>query len=194
MPDSYFTSLSNVFPSTAIQSIASHFGIPERTILGGVQAAIAAIVSGLAQRSNDQGFVGQVVQMASSTPDNAVSSALSSDVLSNPNSSSSVSAGNRLLSSIFGGRLGSLTNALSGQTSLGSTATSSLLALGSTAVLGLLGKKLRDGSLNASSLPGFLQKESVALQGYVPTGFGIPAAATTHKVVGDPVMGQKIDV
>ena len=192
MPDSYFSPLSNVLPSSVIQSIAGHFGVPERTILGGAQSSIAAIVSGLAQRSNDRGFVGQLVQMASSTPDNAVSSALSSDVLTNPNSSS-VFGGNQLLNSIFGGRLGSLTNVLSGQTGLGSAATSSLLALGGTSVLSLLGRKLRDGSLNASNLPGFLQTESAALQGYVPTGFGgIPAAATTHKVDVDPVIAQSV--
>src|SRR5215469_14294029 len=115
MPDSYFSSLSSMLPSTAVQSIAGHFGVPERTILGGVQSSIAAIVGGLAERSNDKAFVGQVVQLASSTPENAVSSALSSDVLTNPNSYS-VSGSNQLLSSLFGGRLGSLANALGGQT------------------------------------------------------------------------------
>lgn len=195
MPDSYFSPLSNVLSSATIQSIASHFGVPEQTILGGVHSSMAAIVSGLAQRSSDRGFIGQLIQMASSTPENAVSSALSSDVLTNPNSST-VSGANQLLSSVFGGRLGSLTNAVSGQTGLGAGATSSLLSLAGTTVLGLLGKKLRDGSLNASSLPGFLQSESHALQGYVPRGFGIPAAAPagvgTHKVDVDPVVAQSV--
>ena len=193
MPDSLFSLLSSVLPSTAIQSIAGHLGVPERTILTGVQSSFASIVSGLAQKSNDTGFVNQLVQLASSTPENAVSSALSSDILTNPNSAS-VSGGNHLLSSIFGGRIGSLNNALSGQTGLGSGATSSLLALGATTVLSLLGKKLRDGSLNASNLFGFLQKESAALQGYVPAGFGVPAAAATHKVDVDPVIAQAVQL
>jgi hypothetical protein len=192
MPDSYFTSLFNVLPTTAIQSIASHFGAPERTIVDGVQSSIAATVNGIAQKANDKGFMGQLVQLASSTPDNAVSSVLSSDVLTNPNSSA-VSGSNQLLNSVFGGRLASLTNALSGKTGLGSAATSSLMALGGTTVLSMLGRKLRDGSLNASTLPGFLQKESAALQGYVPTGFGsIPAGVGAQRV--DPVVAQKIDV
>ena len=191
MPESYFSPLSSVLSSSAIQNIASHFGVPEQTILSGVHSSMAAIVSGLAQRSNDRGFVSHLAQMASSTPENAVSSALSSDVLTNPNSSA-VGGGNQLLSSVFGGKLGSLTNAIGGQTGLGAAATSSLLALSGTTVLGLIGKKLRDGSLSESSLPGFLQNESTALQGYVPRGFGVaPVAAGAYK---DPVIRQQIEI
>jgi OmpA-OmpF porin, OOP family len=193
MPDSYFSPLSSVLSSSAIQNIAGHFGVPEQTILGGVHSSMAAIVSGLAQRSNDRGFVGQLAQMASSTPENSISSALSSDALTNPNSAS-VSGGSQMLNSVFGGRLGSLTNAISGQTGLGSMATSSLLALSGTTVLGLIGKKLRDGSLNANSLPGFLQNESSSLQGYVPRGFGAPAPVAAYQADRDPVIAQKIDI
>jgi OOP family OmpA-OmpF porin len=196
MSDSYLSSLSNVLPSSAVQSIASHFGASERTISGGVLSSIAAVVSGLVQRSGDKNFMGQIAQLASSTPQNAVTSALSSDVLTNPNSSA-LSGSNQLLAGIFGGRLGALTDALSSQTGLRSTATSSLLGLGATTVLGLLGNKFRDGSLNASSLPGFLQKESTALQGYLPAGFSsIPTAVTTHthKVDVNPVVAQTVQV
>jgi outer membrane protein OmpA-like peptidoglycan-associated protein len=59
----------------------------------------------------------------------------------------------------------------------------------------MLGNKFRDGSLNASSLPGFLQKESAAMQGHLPVGFSAgPAAATTHKVDVNPVVAQAVQV
>jgi outer membrane protein OmpA-like peptidoglycan-associated protein len=74
MPDSYLEALSNVLPSSAVQTIAGQFGASERTVLSGVQSAIAAVVTGLAQKSNDKGFMGQIAQLASSTPENAVSS------------------------------------------------------------------------------------------------------------------------
>ena len=193
MPDSYLSSLSSVLPTTAIQSIASHFGASDRTIFDGIQSSIAAVASGLAQKANDQGFIGQLIRLASSAPENAVSSALSRDALTNPNSST-LSAGNQLLTSIFGGRLGWLTDALGSQTGLRSAGASSLLALGGTTVLGLLGNKLRDGSLNAGNLPGFLQKESAALQGHLPVGFSnMPAVVTTtHKVDVNPVVAQSV--
>lgn len=194
MSDSYLSSLSNVLPATAVQNIASHFGVSERTILGGVQSSIAAVVSGLFQKSGDKGFMSQLAQLASSTPETAVTSALSQDALANPHSSA-LSGSHQLLSNIFGGRLGSLTDSLGAQTGLPSTATTSLLALGGTTVLGLLGSKLRDGSLNASTLPGFLQKENVALQGHLPAGFvSGPAVVGTHKVDVDPVIAQSVQV
>jgi outer membrane protein OmpA-like peptidoglycan-associated protein len=194
MPDSYFSSLSNLFPTSAVQSIAGHFGASERTVLSGIQSSIAAVLSGLAQKSNDKGFIGQVVQLATSTPENAATSALAHDALTNPNSSS-LSGANQLLSGVFGGKLGSITDALSSQTGLRSTAISTLLSLGGTTVLSLLGNKFRDGSLNASSLPGFLQKESAALQGHLPVGFSAgTATVTTHKVDVNPVVAQTVQV
>jgi OmpA-OmpF porin, OOP family len=57
MPDSFFTSLSNVLPSTAIQGIASHFGASEKTVLDGVQSSVAAIANGIAQKSQRQGLL-----------------------------------------------------------------------------------------------------------------------------------------
>jgi OmpA-OmpF porin, OOP family len=196
MPDSYFSSLSDVLPSTAIQNIASHFGASERTVLDGVQSSIAAIVNGIGQKANDRGLIDHVVQLASSTKENAVSSALSPDVLNNPHSSV-LSGGNQLLTSLFGGRLGALTDALSTQTGLRSAATSSLLALGGTTVLGLLGKKLRDGSLNAGNLPGFMQKEGAALRAYLPAGFSSVAATSpivAEKIDIDPVIAQSVQI
>ncbi|MCL2660921.1 MAG: OmpA family protein [Acidobacteriaceae bacterium] len=198
MPDSYFSSLSNAFPSTAFGSIAGHFGASEQTVTGGIQSSIAAIVNGMSQRSNDRGFISQIVQLASSTPENAVSSALSSDVLTNPNSYS-LSGSHQLLNSIFGGRLGSLTDAISTQTGLRSAASSVLMGLGGTTVLSMIGRKLHDGSLNANNLPGFLQQESYALQRYVPMGFAnIPApgaptyAATPPYRDVNPVVAQSV--
>jgi OOP family OmpA-OmpF porin len=194
MPDSYFSSLSNLFPTSAVQSIASHFGASERIVLSGIQSSIAAVVSGLAQKSNDKGFIGQIVQLATSTPENAATTALSHDALTNPNSSS-LSGANQLLSGVFGGKLGSITEALSSQSGLRSTAISTLLSLGGTTILSLLGNKFRDGSLNAGSLPAFLQKESAALQGHLPVGFTTsPAAVTTHKVDVNPVVAQAVQV
>jgi OmpA-OmpF porin, OOP family len=194
MPDSYLASLSRLLPSTTVQSIGSRLGVSEQTILGGVQSSIAAVVSGLLQRLNDTGLMNQVTQLASATPETVVTSALSQDALTNPNSPS-LSGANQLLNSIFGGRLGSLTDALGKQTGLRSTAASSLLALGGTTLLGLLGSKVRDGSLNANTLPGFLQRESVALQGHLPEGFSSgPAVVTTHKVDVNPVIAQTVQL
>jgi OmpA-OmpF porin, OOP family len=190
--NSYLGSLPTAFPGPAVQSIANHFGTSEKTILDGVQSSIAAVVNGLAQRSKDKGFVSQILQLASSTPENAAASALSNGSLTNP-ASTFLTGSSQFLSSVFGGRLGALTDALNSQTGLRSTAVSALLALGGQSVLGFLGGKVRDGSVSASSLPQFLADESDALQGMLPREFQKkPAAATTHKVDVNPVIAQSV--
>jgi OOP family OmpA-OmpF porin len=190
--NSYAASLSAALPTSAVQSIASHFGTSERTILDGVQSSIAAVVSGISQRSSDKGFLTQIMQLASATPENTVASALSNGSLANP-ASTFLTGGTQFLSTVFGGRLGALTETLSNQTGLRTTAASALLALGGQTVLGFLGGKVRDGSVNANSLPDFLAKESDALQGTSPTGLPKrPIPVTTHKVDVNPVVAQSV--
>lgn len=185
MPSS---SLASALPASAIQSIATNLGTSERSIFDGIQSSIAAVVSGLSQKSEDRGFLSQVLQTASAMPENAVASALSSGSLTNP-ASSFVTGGTQFLSNIFGGKLGSLTEALGKQTGLRSSAAAALLALGGQTVLGFLGGKVRDGSLNPSNLPAFLAKESDALAGVLPAGFHIVG---THKVDVNPVVAQSV--
>jgi OOP family OmpA-OmpF porin len=184
-----FPNLSSALPAESIQALASHFGASPTTIGNGIQSSIAAVVNGLAQRSGDQGLLSQFLKSASSTPDNAVSSALTSGALTNP-TSSFLTSGSQVLSSIFGGRLGSITDALGSQTGLRGAGVSALLVLGLNTVMGLVGSKVRDGSLSASNFPGFLARESEALKGFLPAGFHQqpgPVAARVEPVVARPV-------
>jgi len=128
--------------------------------------------------------------MASATPESAVASALSNGSLTNP-ASSFMTGGSQFLSTLFGNKLGAITEALGNKTGLRGAAVSTLLALGGQTVLGFLGSKVRDGSLSASSLPAFLAKESDALQEMLPPGFH---NVGTHKVEVNPVVAQAVQV
>ena len=190
MPSSYLASIAEAIPAPAIQNIASQFGASEQTILNGVQASIAAVISGLSQKSGDKTFLSQVLQTASATPESGLASALSNGGLANP-ASSFLTGARQFLSSIFGDKLGTLTEAIASKTGLRSAAATTLLAVGAQTVLGFLGGKVRDGSVNASSLPGLLTKESTALQAMLPAGFGAQAVHT-HKVDVNPVVAQTV--
>lgn len=188
MATSPITFFSESFPSNAVHNLAGNLGTSDKTVLDGVKSSIAAIVNGLSQRSGDRAFLGQTLQTASSTPENSVSSALTSGALTNPNSSF-LNSGNKFLSSIFGNRLGSVTDAIGSQTGLRSTAASALLALGGHSVLGFLGSKVREGSVNASNLPGLLAHESEELKGMLPSEFH---SVGSHKAEVDPVVAQSV--
>jgi OmpA-OmpF porin, OOP family len=193
--NSSLATLSAALPTQAIQSIASHLGTSETTILGGVQSSIAAVVNGLSQKSGDQGFLSQVLKLASATPENAVTTALSDGSVANP-ASTFLTGSTQFLSNLFGGRLSAITESLGSQTGLRTTAASTLLALGAQTVLGFLGGKVRDGSVNTSNLAGFLSREGDALKGLLPAGFHkqpIPVTGT-HKVDVNPVIAQSVQV
>lgn len=188
MATSPMTFFSQSFPSNAVHNLAGNLGTSDKTVLDGVKASIAAIVNGLSQRSGDRAFLGQTLQTASTTPENAVSSALTSGALTNPNSSFQTS-GNKFLSSIFGNRLNSVTEAIGGQTGLRTAGASALLALGGHTVLGFLGSKVREGSVNANNLPGLLAHESEELKGVLPSEFH---TVGSHRVDVDPVVAQSV--
>jgi outer membrane protein OmpA-like peptidoglycan-associated protein len=156
--------------------------------LDGLQSAVAVVINGISQRSGDKGFLRQILQQASSTPDNLVTSAISKGALSNP-SSPFMTGGTQLLSSIFGSKMDAVTEALGKQPGLKSGMASTLLALGAQTVLSFLGSRMREGSLNAGNAAAFLSRESDALQGRLPAAF---QAAGSHKVEVDPVVAQKV--
>jgi OmpA-OmpF porin, OOP family len=192
--NSSLATLSAVLPTQSIQSIASHFGASETTVLDGIQSSIATVVCGLSQKAGDQGFLSQVLKLASATSENAVSSALSNGSLTNP-ASPFLTGSSQFLSTIFGGRLSSITEALGSQMGLRSAAASGLLAIGAQTALGFIGSKVRDGSVSLSTLPGFLARESDALKGLLPEGFHRqPVPVPTHKVDVNPVVAQSVRV
>jgi OmpA-OmpF porin, OOP family len=190
VPSSYLATIADAIPASAIQSIASQFGAPEKSILDGVQSSIAAIVSGLSQKAGDKSFLNQILQSASAMPESGLASALTNGALANP-ASSLMTGAKQLLSNIFGDKLPGLTEAIAARSGLRSTAATTLLAVGGQAVLSFLGNKVRDGSVNAATLPAWLSKESTALQGMLPAGF-FSQPVHTHKVEVDPVVAQTV--
>jgi OmpA-OmpF porin, OOP family len=190
--NSSLATISAALPTHSIQSIASHFGASETTILDGLQSSVASVANGLAQKSGDQGFLSQVLKLASATPENAISSALSNGSLTNP-ASTFLTGGSQFLSTIFGGRLSAITEALGSKTGLRTSAASTLLAIGAQTVLGFIGSKVRDGSVSLTNLPSFLTRESDALKGLLPEGFHRqPVPVSTHKVDVKPVIAQSV--
>jgi OmpA-OmpF porin, OOP family len=187
---SHVATIAEAIPSSAIHNIASQFGASEKTILDGVQASVAAVISGLSQKSGDKTFLSQVLQTASAAPESGLASGLSNGALANP-ASSFLTGATQFLSSIFGDKLGTLTEAIATKTGLRSAGATTVLAVGAQTVLGFLGSKVRDGSVNASTLPSLLTKESTALQAMLPAGF-VTQAIHTHKVDVNPVVAQTV--
>jgi outer membrane protein OmpA-like peptidoglycan-associated protein len=126
----------------------------------------------------------QVTDLASKTPANALSSAVSGGQYANPGSPL-MAGGERLLSWVFGGGQGNILNSISRETGLRAAATSTIMGLGAQSVLSFLGSRVRDEGMTATGLSGFLQRESANLKSVLPASFS-EALPTSHPTEPPP--------
>jgi outer membrane protein OmpA-like peptidoglycan-associated protein len=151
------------------QAIASRLGESTQAVQGGLGAATAATLGGLAAKAGDSGFLGQIMNLAST--------ANSQNVLGNLSSLASGGASGgigdlvgKFLPMVFGSQQGSVAGAIAQQSGLGASSVTSLLKMAAPLVLGFLGRAQSSGSLSPSSLGSALKAEVPSLQGFLPAG------------------------
>jgi outer membrane protein OmpA-like peptidoglycan-associated protein len=194
MPEALLASLSSAVKRSDLEGLARNMGEPEQTVSRGLELSAASIFSGLARRAGDSDALRQLLDLASKTPANAVSSALSSGQLSNPNSPLMASS-ERFLSSLFGGGQSTVVSSIARETGMRTAAASTVMALGAQSVLSYIGNRVRDEGMTPTSLAGFLQRESASLRGSLPAGFN-EAFTTTAPVgprIANPVIAQAVE-
>jgi OmpA-OmpF porin, OOP family len=163
-------SLSSMLKRSDIEGVARNLGESEQSVSRGMDLSAASIFSALSRKAGDSEMMRQVVDLASKTPANALSSALSGGQLTNQGSPL-MAAGERLLSSLFGGAQGNILNSISRETGLRAAATSTIMALGAQSVLSFIGSRVRDEGMTATGLSSFLQREGASLRSALPAGF-----------------------
>jgi outer membrane protein OmpA-like peptidoglycan-associated protein len=133
-----------------------------------MESSIATVLGGLAVKSDEPGTLRKMLDLVPGISGGLSWSQLAGDVTSA--ASPMIAGGKRILSGLFGGSEGAITNAISHDSGLGSGATSSILAMAAPMVMGLLNKKVRDGDLTMSSLATSLKNESATIRGALPSG------------------------
>ena len=136
---------------------ASRYRESEGAIQKALGGALPLVLSGLLQKTSDTDAMGQIMSLLSSR-------ANSSDILGNaksllqndPSRSSQMELGESLLSTLFGGRLGSITSALADYAGIKNASASSLLTLLSSLVAALLGDRIRNDGLSRAGLSDWL--------------------------------------
>jgi OmpA-OmpF porin, OOP family len=164
MAASLLDSLTTLITPDLASKAASMLGESDSGVRKGLGAALPVVLSGLASRADDAGFAGSLFDLVRSPAnDDSVLNNISS-LLGGGASSPMMGLGSSLLSSLFGGNVGSVANALASFAGVKSSTGSSLLNLAAPLVLGVLGKRVRSDGLNASSLGSLLlgQKDAFA--------------------------------
>lgn len=168
--------------------LASQLGESTGTVQRGLQGGAAAMLSGLASRVDEPGFLNQIFGLITNPANTG--GALSA-LTTNPSAALSGNSplaemGTRFLSMIFGSRMGSVADSLGQFSGVGASKASTLLSMAAPLVLGGLSKFVRDNNVSASGLATSLKGEAPKLQGFLPAGisnlFGGVSAGATNAV------------
>ena len=157
--------LSGLLTPDIIGKAASALGESEPAVSKGMSAAFPVLLSSVANRAGDADFASTLFNLVR---DPANDGGLLGNVagLLSPGASSSpmMALGGKLLGSLFGNNLGSLASTLGGYAGVRPAASSSMLSFAAPLLLSVLGKAVKSGNLNLSSLIGMLtgQKDSYA--------------------------------
>ena len=149
--------------------IAAQLGAPEQSISRGLALSSASAFCALASKAGESETMRQVIDIASRTPANALSS-ITPGQLSDA-ASPLMSTGRRFLTSLFGPNQSWIADLIGREAGLGSGAAGTLLALGANALISFLGGKIRDEGMTATSLAGFLRSEAPAVRKALPPSF-----------------------
>lgn len=162
--------MSNIDPQM-LGSIASKMGESKDSVRSGLQGGAATMLSALAGKATDTGFMGQIMGLLNNP-------ALGGNVFSSIGSllgggtSPLGELSTKFLGMLFGSNLSSIAGAVGKSAGLGSSSSSSLMSLVAPLLLGTLGQKVKDGGLNAGSLAGMLTSEGPSLSKFLPAGIG----------------------
>jgi outer membrane protein OmpA-like peptidoglycan-associated protein len=153
--------------------LASRLGESTDTVQRGLQSSSAAMLSGLAAKADEPGFISQIFGLITNPANDAgaLSSFTSSLGSATTGTASSLTdLGSRFLSSIFGARESAVADAIGQTSGLPSSKAMSLLTMAAPLVLGALGSHVRENGLSASGLANSLKTEASGLQRFLPAG------------------------
>jgi OOP family OmpA-OmpF porin len=186
MAGSIVESVMSLLGPNVTGPIASQLGESTESVRRGLEGGSAAILSGVAAKVDEPGFMGQLFGMITN-PGNTPG-ALSS-LISNPDAvvpgvqgSTIADLGSRFLSSIFGSRLPAVTDAVGQSAGIAGSKAGTLMSMAAALVLGGLGQHVRENGSSAADLANKLKSEAVGLTRFLPAGLssllgGVPSYA-----------------
>jgi len=158
-------------------------------------AAIPAFAATIANRSDDRGFINQLVNLATGAVDRDPMGT-ASRLASSPAGTDMNTAAAGWLSTVFGPTLAGLTNSLARYAGIRESSVSSLLMTCAPLVLGYFERLIRSHNLSATDLADRLHAERPYIEAAMPAGFEMPGIVrkpyeTTRGAVDETVSGRE---
>ena len=146
---------------------------PDDAITKAYQAAIPAYAATIAIRSDDRGFINQLMDLASDAGADPDPLGTAMRVASSPAAIETTATGG-WLSTLFGENLSGVTKSLARYAGIRQSSASSLLLTCAPLVFGYLGRLIRSHSLSATDLAERLRIERPEIDSALSAGFEVP--------------------
>jgi outer membrane protein OmpA-like peptidoglycan-associated protein len=155
----------------AVSRIAQRLGESDAAVARGVQTSVASVLGGLMTKSSDVSGIHHIFDLITSRDNTSGPVDDVSSLLGGKSALGASVMGAPLLSALYGNRVGSVGELVARTAGFKNPASgASVLNLTSPLVLGYLGKRVRDGSLNLASLTTQLAGERDTILAAAPAG------------------------
>jgi len=184
---SILTELRRLISPELLSEVAHQTHESESTVATAYDAAIPACAAMTAQRSNDRGFMNQLVNLATGTAVDSDPIAAAMRLVSSPPGSDASTAAGSWLSTLFGQDRSGVTRSIARYAGIRESSATSLLMTCAPLMLGYLGRLIRTQNLTATSLAERLRGEQDEFVSALPAGFEMPGIVRTpaHAMVDD---------
>lgn len=172
MASSLMDSLTGFITPQITDSIASRTNESEGAVRKGLLGGSASMLSAIAGRAGDSGFIERIFGMVTNPANEASMASRLSSLTGGTPGTGIGDLGTRFLSQLFGSQQSSVTDAIGRGAGLKESSAGSILAMAAPLVLGLLGQRTREQNLNPSSFGRMLSDEAPSFQKYLPAGLG----------------------
>lgn len=172
MANSIVDSITSLVGSQFTNSLASRLGIPADSVQSGLSASVTAMISGIANRSNEPGFMAKLFDLIRGS-DLKTTFVNLPGLVSGATASLPISEeGSKLVSLIFGDHQSTIVGAIGQQSGVGAYAGNWLVQFAAPLLAGFLGQQILDKRLNVSSFSQLIDSEAAKLQSMLPGGGG----------------------
>ena len=197
-PQSLIETLGASLTPELLNSIGKLTGEPSGAIGKVLGAALPTILSGIAGRAQQPGFLEKILGMANEVAgQGGLLPKLGTIIAQGTLPAPLLAIGEKLLALLFGNKAGALAGALASLGGVRSSSATTLLGLAAPMVLGALGDKVRSSGVNAMGLASLLGNEQKSFAALVPQGLlgvlgsGAATAAATGVAAKIPASARE---
>jgi OmpA-OmpF porin, OOP family len=192
-------SIMNLLTRQTTSSLADRLGATPSAVQAGIGTSVAALLTGIANRSTDPGFISQVFNLVKGADTQNIVHTLSDLASGESASSPIVEQGWKFSSLLLRNQQAPIENLIGRQSGLTADAGHELMSLAAPLTAAFLGHQIRDTGLTSSSFAVMIRSAASRNQGFLPAGVAnllsaapAPALFDTAKATAREGGGSKV--